>query len=61
MQRRISLSLNECRKVYEAHFERDLPGDLPFQVAAQQVFDALGRKRFLALLDSVKTNGGYTQ
>lgn len=39
---RIELTLAECRQLYERHFQRQLPKDLPYKEAAMLVYEELG-------------------
>lgn len=49
----ITLTLADCRKLYEDHFCRELPMDLPFAKAAAMVRDEVGEKQFVKLVEKI--------
>jgi hypothetical protein len=53
----ITLSLLECRLVYEDHFKKKLPGDLPFVVAASLVRSEVGDQKFLKMVKDLRESG----
>ncbi len=50
----ITLKLIEARALYERHFQRALPDDLPFSEAAQEVFAEVGREEFMLRLNELR-------
>jgi ribosomal protein L40E len=46
----MAVSLAECRRLYENHFEQPLPYSMPFKEAAELVLAEVGEAEFLARL-----------
>ena len=44
------ITLSVCRKIYEDYFEVDLPGDLAYKHAAEQVLAEVGQEEFTELV-----------
>ena len=53
-QQAVTLNLAECKRLYEDHFKKDLPGNLPYLHAAIQVRDEIGIDEFLKRLDAIR-------
>lgn len=49
-----TLTLAQCRKLYERHFGRDLPPDLPYCYAAEKVRIAVGDEEFSRMVDDIR-------
>jgi len=46
----MTISLAECRRLYESHFEQPMPSTMPFQEAAEMVLAEVGEETFLQRL-----------
>jgi hypothetical protein len=55
----ITLTLAQCRTLYENHFKTYLPDKLPFEKAAQMVFREVDAVEFLIRLDALNDDGTY--
>lgn len=50
---KITLTLADCRSLYESHFNEDLPSDLPFITAAELVRDDVGQEEFVKRVEDL--------
>lgn len=49
-----TLTLLECREIYEHHFNKAMPGNLAYAVAAYQVRREVGDEMFKKILKDVR-------
>jgi len=55
----VKLSLAQCVTLYEDHFVRDMPGDLPYKRAAELVLKEVGREEFVRRLNDLDLDGTH--
>ncbi len=49
----MKVTLSGCRYLYETHFKKEMPGNLPFETAAKMVRDDVGWKEFERMISSL--------
>ncbi|HDY89329.1 MAG TPA: hypothetical protein ENH82_14580 [bacterium] len=51
-----NISLLTCRQLFEKHFEKNMPGKMTYQKAAQLVLNSIGKDEFLKRVENFQQN-----
>lgn len=55
----VTVTLAQCRALFEDHFKEEMPGKMPYEAGAKKVFNEIGKAEFLRRLSYLTDTGEW--